>query len=69
MHGFTIVPIGFDWGSLSKGSMIVDVGGGVGAQSLALAKAFAHLQFIVEDRPSVISDAAKVLIPHLCVSY
>ncbi|KAL4080019.1 hypothetical protein V8B97DRAFT_2002489 [Scleroderma yunnanense] len=32
--------IGFDWKSLPKGSSIVDVGGGIGSTTMALARAF-----------------------------
>ena len=33
--------------------MVVDVGGGIGSTSMLLAKAFAHLRFVVQDRPQV----------------
>ncbi|TFY78717.1 hypothetical protein EWM64_g5297 [Hericium alpestre] len=41
---------GFDWKGMKEGSLVVDVGGGVGSQSLTLAQNHPHLQFIVEDR-------------------
>ena len=41
---------------------MVDVGAGIGAHSLVLAKAFEHLQIIVQDRAPVIADAEKVVI-------
>lgn len=50
---------GFDWLSLPKNAIVVDVGGGFGAQSLVLAKAFDHLKFIVQDKKFVIQDAPK----------
>ncbi|THG95611.1 hypothetical protein EW026_g6076 [Hermanssonia centrifuga] len=51
--------IGFDWKALPQGSLIVDVGGGIGSQTHALAKAFDHLSFVVQDRDAVIEEAAK----------
>ena len=52
------VPAGFDWSALSNDSVVVDVGGGIGSQTLTLAKTFDHLKFVVQDRESVIADAA-----------
>ncbi|KAI0695021.1 O-methyltransferase [Cytidiella melzeri] len=49
---------GFEWKALPKDSVVVDVGGGVGSQSMLLAKTFDHLKFIVQDRPFVISESA-----------
>jgi hypothetical protein len=40
------------------GSVVVDVGGGVGSQTAVLAKAFDHIKFVVQDRPTVIEDSA-----------
>ena len=51
--------LGFDWAELATNSVIVDVGGGVGSQTLTLAKTFDHLKFVVQDRPSVIEEAAS----------
>ena len=52
---------GFDWKSLPKGSIVVDVGGNNGSQTAALAKEFDHLQYVVQDRAPVIeNDAPKV---------
>ncbi|KAA1468515.1 S-adenosyl-L-methionine-dependent methyltransferase, partial [Dentipellis sp. KUC8613] len=50
---------GFDWNGLKEGALIVDVGGGVGAQCLALAENFSHLRFIVQDRPAVVPEGEK----------
>ncbi|KAI0697896.1 S-adenosyl-L-methionine-dependent methyltransferase [Cytidiella melzeri] len=50
---------GFDWQSLPKDSVVVDVGGGFGSQSLSLAQTFNHLKFVVQDQAGVISDAPK----------
>ncbi|KII92455.1 hypothetical protein PLICRDRAFT_50832 [Plicaturopsis crispa FD-325 SS-3] len=50
---------GYDWQDLPAGSVVVDVGAGVGSQSLPIAKAFPHLKLVVEDRPAVISRAKE----------
>ncbi len=47
---------GYAWGNLPQGSTVVDVGGGVGAQSLTLATHHPHLRFIVQDLPSVVTE-------------
>ncbi|PSS38136.1 hypothetical protein PHLCEN_2v43 [Hermanssonia centrifuga] len=47
--------------ALPQGSLIVDVGGGVGSQTHALAKAFDHLSLVVQDRDAMIEEAAKIL--------
>ncbi|KAI0755412.1 O-methyltransferase [Irpex lacteus] len=55
-----IITKGFDWKSLPKGSVVVDVAGGIGTQTAFLAKEFDHLKFIVQDRAPVIeNDAPK----------
>ncbi|KAI0087132.1 S-adenosyl-L-methionine-dependent methyltransferase [Irpex rosettiformis] len=48
----------FDWKSLPEDSVVVDVAGGVGTQTLTLAKEFSHLKYVVQDRASVIEDDA-----------
>ena len=45
---------------MPKDSVVVDVGGGVGSQSLTVARANPHLKLIVQDRDPVIADAQKV---------
>ena len=47
---------------LPEGSVVVDVGAGIGAHSLVLARAFEHLQIVVQDRAPVIADAEKVVV-------
>ena len=42
---------GYEWTSLPQGSTIVDVGDSLGQASIALAKAFPHLKFVVRDLP------------------
>ena len=51
---------GYAWGELPEGSLVVDVGGGVGSQTLLLALHHPHLRFIVQDRESVVGDAVEV---------
>ncbi|KAJ7872708.1 O-methyltransferase [Mycena leptocephala] len=48
---------GFKWTDLPDGSIIVDLGGGVGSTTLIIAKAVPHVNLVVQDRPSVIEDA------------
>ncbi|KAJ7167796.1 O-methyltransferase [Mycena filopes] len=48
---------GFDWGALSPGSIIVDVGGGIGHSALMLAQRFPELRFVDQDLEQQIKDA------------
>jgi len=50
---------GYDWGHLPEGSLVVDVGGGVGALSLTLAKYHPQLRFVIQDRESVVGNTAE----------
>ena len=52
--------IGFSWEDLPQGSVLVDVGGGIGAQAVVVADAHSHIHVVVEDRAQVISTAASV---------
>jgi hypothetical protein len=47
----------FDWASLPPNSTVVDVGGAQGHVSVHLARAFPHLQFLVQDIEAVVQDA------------
>lgn len=48
---------GYDWASLDKpGAVFVDVGGGQGAVSRALADATANIKFLVQDLAGTVSD-------------
>ena len=51
---------GFGWEHLPEGSLVVDVGGGVGSQSLTLATHHPRLRFVVQDREAVVGDAIGV---------
>ncbi len=46
----------FPWSSLPHDSLIVDMGGSTGHVSFALAAAFPHLQFIIQDLPGVVKS-------------
>ncbi|KAK0498702.1 S-adenosyl-L-methionine-dependent methyltransferase [Armillaria luteobubalina] len=48
---------GFDFGSLPDAALVVDVAGGIGSMTMVLAKTFPKLNFVVEDRPQLTSDA------------
>ncbi|CAF3576369.1 unnamed protein product [Fusarium graminearum] len=52
---------GFDWASLPDKSLIVDIGGSAGHASYALAAAYPHLRFEVQDLDTVVNGekAAK----------
>jgi ubiquinone/menaquinone biosynthesis C-methylase UbiE len=52
--------VGYDWEHLPQGSLVVDVGGGVGSQSFTLAKHHPQLRLVVQDRESVVGDAIEV---------
>ncbi|KAF8313561.1 S-adenosyl-L-methionine-dependent methyltransferase [Amanita rubescens] len=51
--------IGYDWKSLPAHALVVDVGGGVGAASLSLAKEFPHLKFVIQDRQPVVDAGVE----------
>lgn len=54
---------GFPWHELVPGSVVVDVGGGIGSTSMLLANAFPHLKFVVQDRPPVVEMGTAVCWP------
>ncbi|KAG5720988.1 Sterigmatocystin 8-O-methyltransferase [Termitomyces sp. T112] len=49
----------YEWNKLPAGSLIVDVGGGVGSASFQLAREFPDLNVVLQDRSSVIEDAKE----------
>ncbi|KAI1787794.1 S-adenosyl-L-methionine-dependent methyltransferase [Ganoderma leucocontextum] len=54
---------GFSWEDLPKGSVLIDVGGGIGAQSILVAQAHPHVHVVVEDREQVVSTAVSAWGP------
>ncbi|KAK7065068.1 O-methyltransferase [Favolaschia claudopus] len=50
---------GFQWSELSRGAVVVDVGGGVGSTARVIAEAMPHIELVVQDRWSVIEDAQE----------
>ncbi|KZV60678.1 S-adenosyl-L-methionine-dependent methyltransferase [Peniophora sp. CONT] len=50
---------GMDWAALGDNALVVDVGGGLGAQSLTLSKNCPNLRFIVQDREALMEPAKK----------
>jgi len=58
---------GFDWAGLGEGSLVVDVGGGIGSTSMTLAKAYPHLRFCIQDRPKTVELGIAVSEPPLAV--
>lgn len=52
--------LGFDWNALPEGSIVVDVGGGIGSVTMALSQKYKHLKYVVEDRPAVVAEADGV---------
>ncbi|CAK5276426.1 unnamed protein product [Mycena citricolor] len=50
----------YKWEEVSPGSLIVDVGGGVGTSTLTLAKKFPDLKFVVQDLEAVIGQAKDI---------
>ena len=54
---------GFDWNALPEGSIVVDVGGGLGNMTMALSQKYKHLKYVVQDRHAVIKAAHDVSCP------
>ncbi|VDB83099.1 unnamed protein product [Peniophora sp. CBMAI 1063] len=52
----------FDWASLPIGSLVVDIGGGIGTQMVILARKFDGLRLLVQEREAVCADASKYVM-------
>ncbi|KAI0761042.1 S-adenosyl-L-methionine-dependent methyltransferase [Trametes elegans] len=48
---------GYSWADLPPGSVLVDVGGGIGSSSMDVVQAYPHISVVVEDRPQVVETA------------
>ncbi|KAG6889611.1 hypothetical protein C0995_016137 [Termitomyces sp. Mi166 len=46
-----------DWKALPQGSIVVDVGGGIGTSAVAVARTNDHLRCIVQDLPTICTEA------------
>ncbi|KAF8954812.1 O-methyltransferase [Flammula alnicola] len=49
----------FDWASIPHEGFIVDVGGGLGAPSMILARAHPELQIVIQDRQNVVDQGTE----------
>jgi 2-polyprenyl-3-methyl-5-hydroxy-6-metoxy-1,4-benzoquinol methylase len=54
----------FPWKDMVSGSTICDIGSGLGAISLELAKTHSHLKLTLQDQPHILEQARGV--SHLC---
>lgn len=52
--------IAYDWKSLPQDALVVDVGGGIGSASLALAKDHFNLKIVIQDRQPVVENGIAV---------
>ncbi|KAI0741806.1 hypothetical protein C8Q80DRAFT_159135 [Daedaleopsis nitida] len=53
-------PVSFNWKDLPQGSVLVDVGGGIGVTAIAVANAHPHMRVVVEDLPQVVTITQAV---------
>ena len=53
---------GYAWENLPDDSLVINVVGGVGAQSLTLTDHHPHLRSVVQDRESATGDAIEVCV-------
>ena len=51
---------GFLWEQLPQGSILVDVGGGIGGHSIKVTDMYPHICVVVEDQEQVVSMAKAV---------
>ncbi|EKM56172.1 uncharacterized protein PHACADRAFT_196226 [Phanerochaete carnosa HHB-10118-sp] len=56
----TVATRGFEWASLLSGSLVVDIGGGVGSLTMILAKVHKHLRYVVQDRHAVAKEGERL---------
>ncbi|KAK4138130.1 S-adenosyl-L-methionine-dependent methyltransferase [Trichocladium antarcticum] len=51
----------YAWGQLPRGSLVVDVGGGIGHISAAIARQHAHLEFNIQDFGDLAGESSALL--------
>jgi ubiquinone/menaquinone biosynthesis C-methylase UbiE len=56
----------FPWDILPEGTIVCDVGGGVGNISLKLAKRYPTLRLVLQDLPQPLNTAEKKIWPERC---
>src|ERR1700691_6362783 len=61
---YSLSSLDFPWKDIILGSTLCDVGSGVGAVSLDLAKAHPHLRITLKDQPQIIEWARDVRAAH-----
>jgi hypothetical protein len=64
----SIAHIAFNWASLPKDSVCVDVGGATGSLAKLLLDAHPHLKFVVQDQKKSIEQGNKVSIDYSLLS-
>ncbi|GJJ06651.1 hypothetical protein Clacol_000845 [Clathrus columnatus] len=50
----------YDWKTVPVGSVIVDVGGGLGTTQLSLARELPHIKIVIQDKPHVVEEGIKI---------
>jgi tRNA1(Val) A37 N6-methylase TrmN6 len=58
--------VGFPWAELGPGATVCDVGGGIGAITMQLAKAYPNLQLKLQDTPERVQQAETHVWPKEC---
>jgi hypothetical protein len=63
----TFYVLEFPWKQLPEGTVVCDVGGGIGGISVQLAKCYPRLHFVLQDLPKQIDGAEKNFWPEHCL--
>ncbi|KAJ7615368.1 S-adenosyl-L-methionine-dependent methyltransferase [Roridomyces roridus] len=61
----TAVLSAYPWAELAPGSVVVDVGGGVGSAMLPLAREHHHLRIVIQDHENVVVDGLRMWLSQL----
>ena len=64
IHFVLRIIIGFDWTALPPDSVVIDVGGGVGAASLPIVRSCQNIKLVIQDTENFVHEAPKV-----CITY